>query len=51
MSKFTLNFENIPKSIVSKKHSNLLTPSIPIKPELDWLRNYLKPCNPINVNT
>lgn len=51
MSKFSLNFENIPKGIVTKKHSNLLTPSVPIKPELEWLRNYLRPCGSVTLNT
>lgn len=39
--KGSLNFENITKGIVSKHHKTLINSKVSLKPQFEWLQNYL----------
>ena len=45
MDRCQLNFENIPKRFINKKYSNLFNPSV-VKPQFQWLHNYLRLSQP-----
>jgi hypothetical protein len=42
MSREIIRFEDVTKAIISKKHSKFLAPFVPMKPEFEWLRDYLR---------
>lgn len=42
---FSIQVENIPKGFVKKNHKNIPTTPI-LKPEFEWLKNYLNPNRP-----